>query len=359
MNRKAKEIGSYFDIAPENLKNVKNITTFMPFGDAMYLSTCRSAIDIVIKDIKTNDKIALLPGFTCHAVVEPFIKNGYKVIPYFITTGLFVNMKDLTRKIEEFHPKVILIHDYFGFDSNKELRSGYFRQLVIKNGITVINDQTQSMFSKYEPISGNYYLGSIRKWMGIPDGAFLLGYSGEINYKEDIELEDAKKKAMVYKNKFLFDNEGTKENVLENYRYAEKVLDSRNIPYAISETSKYLIDLYDLDDMKKKRQENGQTLLNAITENDKLLFPFNEICSDEVPFYIPIFVKEKRKELQSYLAKNNVFATVIWGCPNEFVDCIDSETRMIYERILCIPCDQRYSLDDMKYICDIINSFEW
>ena len=356
---RAEEIGSYFDISEKNLKDIDVEKSMNLFGEALYLSTCRSAIDIVLKNVKTTNKVALLPGFTCHAVVEPFEKNGYRVIPYFITSNLEINYSDIIKKIEEHSPSVILIHDYFGFDTNRQLRESSFIRKVQQKGIVVINDKTQSMFSSYETVEADYFLGSIRKWMGIPDGAFLLGLSDKPIYEIDTELEEAKKYAMVYKNKFLFENTGTKDNVLANYRKAETILDSREIPYAISYTSKALLNIYNIDDLKKIRQNNGQILVDAISRNENLFSPFLNISVEEVPFYIPIFIKNKRKEFQTYLARNNVFATVIWGCPDEFVNYIDKETKMIYDEILCIPCDQRYSMEDMKYICDLINSFEW
>lgn len=358
-NKRAKEIGSYFDISPNDIENSKVEDIFMPFGEAVYLSTCRSAIDLVLNECLDKNKVALLPGFTCHAVVEPFIKKGYEVIPYSITSDLKINIDDLEDKIENFQPSVILFHDYFGFDTNGCLRKSGFFNKVKKSGIKIINDQTQSMFSSYTRLVGDYYLGSIRKWMGIPDGAYLLGASKEYSIVYDEELEQAKVSAMIYKHDFLFKGEGTKEELLTKFRKAEVVLDSREKPYAISNITKALMNHYDIDELKWKRKINGQVLLESILKNDYLTSPFKNVKAEEVPFYIPIFVGKNRKAFQGYLAQNNVFATVIWGCPEEFVDRINDETQMIYDEILCIPCDQRYSVEDMKYICKLLNDYKW
>lgn len=360
MIRKSKEIGSYFELNPSDIySTVYTQKEFDFMGEGIYLSTCRSAICMALRDINSSLKIALLPGFTCHAVVKPFVDMGYEVIPYSINNKMEIDLEDLSSKIEKYKPSVILFHDYFGFDSNVKIRISGLSESLKESGIKIINDQTQSMFSIYDLIEGDYYVGSIRKWMGIPDGAYIKGVHNNSIYGVDDELEMAKFEAMTYKYKYLFDNEGTKEMVLNNFKNAESILDSREEPYFISNTSKVLLEQYNIDTLRKIRQKNGQTLLKAINDVNDLEVPFKEVGEKEVPFYIPVFVKRKRKEFQRYLADNNVFATVIWGCPEEYRNELSVETQNIYEQILCIPCDQRYSVEDMEYIGSLISKFNW
>lgn len=358
INKKSKEIGSYFDINPLDLEIKIVDKKFEPFGNAAYLSTCRSAINLVLKKASFNNRIALLPGFTCHAVVEPFVKNGFRVVPYQVSSNLEIDIDEFKKTLKEQHPSVILFHDYFGFDSNEKIRHSGLIEQLINDGIVIINDQTQSMFSLYDPLPANYYLGSIRKWIGIPDGAYLKGLNVD-KFKSDILLEEVKVRAMVYKHKYLFADIGTKAEVLSNYRKAEDVLDSREQGFAISETSKKLIGQCDIENLRKKRRENAQMLLDILTKCEEVYCPFESVRSNEVPFHLPILVKNSRKEFQTYLAMNNVFATVIWGCPNELKTQINTKTRSIYNEILCIPCDQRYSKEDMKYICNLIENYNW
>lgn len=360
MIRKSKEIGSYFELNPSDIySTVYTQKEFDFMGEGIYLSTCRSAICMALGDINPSLKIALLPGFTCHAVVQPFVNMGYEVIPFSINNKLEIDFEDLNGKVNKYKPSVILFHDYFGFDSNVKMRISGLSENLKERGIKIINDQTQSMFSSYDIIEGDYYVGSIRKWMGIPDGAYIKATQFNSSYDVDNELEIAKIEAMTYKYKYLFDNEGTKEMVLKKFKNAELILDSREEPYSISNTSKVLLEKYNIDTLKKTRQKNGRTLLKVIRDVNDLEVPFEEVSEKEVPFYIPILVKRKRKELQRYLANNNVFATVIWGCPEEYKNCLSVETQNIYEQILCIPCDQRYSVEDMEYIGSLISKFDW
>ena len=71
------EIGSYFDIDPADIEKKEDVGEDFGEKETLYLSTCRSAIDLILKSISKRGGTALLPAFTCHAVVEPFVENGF------------------------------------------------------------------------------------------------------------------------------------------------------------------------------------------------------------------------------------------------------------------------------------------
>lgn len=355
----SKEIGSYFSIDSKDIDKSKNVECCYgkSIDNITFLSTGRSAIDTVIKNIKVKNKKVLLPAFTCHAVIDPFIKNGYEVFPYPIMKDLSINLESFMLCVEELDIEVILIHDYFGYDTNKMFREQKIYEKLKSKNIALIVDMTQSMFSTYEQLSADFYVGSIRKWMGIPDGAFVTNVCLRDEIQKDNELESKKLKAMLYKHEYLQNNEGDKLTLLSYYHEAESVLDSRKDTYSISEVSWKLLGLYNTDVFNHIRRRNGRYLLERLQKIEQLEIPFKFIDEYEVPFYIPIFVKEDRSKLQKYLAKYNVYATIIWSCPEEFDEKIDIVGRSIYSEILCIPCDQRYCEKDMQYICDLVEEF--
>lgn len=359
IDRDSGEIGSYFSI--DHCDVVRSQDCVMPnlFGEgAVYYSTCRSAIKEILRVLSHKRKIALLPAFTCHAVVEPFETSGFDVFPYPVQKDLTVNPVDFSAKVNEVHPDVILIHDYFGFDSNQMLRESGAIEKCRAAGITIIVDETQTMFSTYQQLPADYYVGSIRKWMGIPDGAFATGAQLTQPMKEDVALSEAKLKAMEYKHNYLFQAVGEKENVLPLYRQAENILDAQSEVFSISNLSSHLLGHYDIDGFANKRRENYCKLAEGLRGIKNIVTPFTTAEENDTPFYMPVFVKENRRELQRYLAENSVFATVIWGCPEQFVDKIDDNARSIYAEILCIPCDQRYTIKDMEYICELFSVFK-
>jgi len=359
IERDSREIGSYFSIDHNDVVRSKDCVMPNLFGDgAVYYSTCRSAIKDILDAVNKLRKVALLPAFTCHAVVEPFEISGFEVFPYPVEKNLIVNPESFIATVNAIQPDVVLIHDYFGFDSNRLLRESGVIEKCRAAGITVIVDQTQSMFSTYQQLPADYYVGSIRKWMGIPDGAFAIGDQLTQPMKEDSILSTAKQNAMEYKHNYLFQSVGEKENLLPLYRQAENILDAQSEVFSISDLSSHLLGHYDIKTYANKRRGNYCRLAEGLRGIKNIVVPFSSAEAGDTPFYMPVFVKENRKELQRYLAENNVFATVIWGCPEQFVDKVDETARSIYAEILCIPCDQRYTTVDMDYICELIKDFK-
>ena len=62
--------------------------------------------------------------------------------------------------------------------------------------------------------------------------------------------------------------------------------------------------------------------------------------------------------MQEYLAKHDIYAPVIWPKPSQCEGMIDSKVEWIYKHILAIPCDQRYDIDDMERIVQVLKSYE-
>ena len=354
------EIGSYFWLTHDEINRVEKMSLIEPkiFEGASYVSTCRSAIGIVLdKLLHNNRKVALVPAFTCESVLVSFKERGYKIYPYPIRKNFTIQWKAFEERIDEAKPSVVLIHSYFGFDTITELRPHVLE--LRKKDIVVIEDETQSMFSCNPLINANYYVGSIRKWMPLPDGAFVTA-SNYVN-QEDTELIEAKIRAYTLKGKWMQNPTGSKTDFQKAFQTAEGILNNRKQPFSMSKISRKIFHLIDKDEMKEIRRNNYCTLVSGITLNrtlsNKLSLPISTIGENECPFHLPVLVKEGRNELQKYLAQHDIFATVIWGCPDEFKDIIDDESKYIYNHILCFHVDQRYGEKDMVRIINILKDY--
>lgn len=64
----------------------------------------------------------------------------------------------------------------------------------------------------------------------------------------------------------------------------------------------------------------------------------------------PLYVEEGRSRFQTYMVAHKVFPTIIWGCPEDLSSKIDDDAGYIYNHIICIHCDHRYTVDDMKRV---------
>lgn len=354
-----KEIGSTYWLAPYALEGLQKRSSKNPGLNERfsYVSTCRNAIGIALDTLADNAKRALLPAFTCESVLVSFIDRGYKVYPYPIRKDLTIDWDMFRESVDQLNPSVILVHSYFGFDTICELRP-HVKELREK-GIIVMEDQTQTMYSKNALAGANYYVGSIRKWMPVPDGAFVTATIKCT--QEDDELVCAKLKALKSKGDWMLNGVGTKQEFQSYFRTAEKILDSRKQPYLMSSIAREIYASTDIEELRRKRRSNCQKLIFGILAikalSDNLILPISEIGAEECPFHLPVLVMEGRKELQQYLASKDIYATVIWSCPEEYNEIIDKNSRYVYDHILCFHVDQRYDESDMNRIIDVLNEY--
>lgn len=352
-----KEIGSNFWLDSDSLKALQNGSLNDPelFDKGYsYLSTCRSAIGIALDSICVKRKVALLPAFTCESVVTPFLIRGFAVFPFSVGINLDIQWELFYEKVKEVQPSVILLHPYFGFNTIKELVP-HFRELR-DQGVVIIDDLTQGMFSIDRSSEADFYVGSIRKWLPIPDGAFI---SVPVTIdKEDNDLVEAKVHCMVEKGKWIREGIGDKELIRKHFAEAEAILDSREEVFRMTSVSSALLSQFDIERMSVTRQKNYTYLEQKIWRNeilsDSLIRVLPNISEGVCPFYFPILVKNGRKELQQYLADNRIYATIIWKCPSVLEGVIDATAQYVYDHILCIPIDQRYAEDDMSRIVEAL-----
>lgn len=138
---------------------------------------------------------------------------------------------------------------------------------------------------------------------------------------------------------------------------AESILDSRKETYKMSGLSAGLLNDLDVDAFKDVRRNNYNKLSQFLSQIPHINLVLGECKDEEVPFMVPVYVPEQRRELQKYLVENKIFPTIIWGRPDAIKDDLDEDANYIYDHILCFHCDQRYGLDDMERIASTINMY--
>lgn len=355
-----KEIGSNFytgnfhlssELDENIIKSKYNFTT-----NIVYPSLGRNAISVVLKELKLNRKVALLPGYTCESVIAPFISENYDLVFYNFHKDLTINLDDLEFKLAENNPSVILVHGFYG--QNTFLSAKSLIQSARKNGCIVIEDDTQTVFSEIEILSADYYLGSIRKWMEIPDGAYICS-SEELPYIPNsinntfIDLiSEAFKLKTDYVNNLDIN---LKLRYKKLYLEAQSFIDNDPTIFRMSDLSKGILNNYDLIFMKNRRIENFNYLLENILNNFESIRPVisTPVAYNICPIYFPLFV-DNRKEFQTILSENDIYATIIWP-KSDFIKGLNEETEFIYDKIIGIPCDQRYNRNDMQRIIELLD----
>lgn len=357
------EIGSNFWLNPNQKFDNTNMGTPQQFNcggeDYAWLSTGRSAIKFAIKAIEACKpelkKVAVLPSFTCDTVFEPFLNCGYKVYYYPVERDLTSTSDAILETVLKYDASIVLFHRYFGFNTlDKQVN----RMCDILRGLGkfTIEDCTQCLYSDISRADSDFTVGSIRKWTGTPDGGFIVSHKMSLKNKPDscdIELEKAKIEASYAKYRFLFEHQGDKDAMLAMYRRAEDILDNQMDIYAISEMSVKVQAELNREELIRKRRENFKILGNKLTSHLMPVFKLGR--NKEVPLYFPVLV-EDRPALQKHLVNNAIYAPVVWPKDDKQPKQCDGAENA-YQHLLCIPIDQRYNVDDMNRIVEVINGF--
>ncbi|WP_165157805.1 GNAT family N-acetyltransferase [Parabacteroides sp. ZJ-118] len=360
-----KEIGSNFWLAPDETMPLEIASSLSPavFGlggnDYTWTSTGRSATSLVIRTIENRhpdiNKTVCLSPFTCHTVFEPFVKAGYRVVTYPIDKSLASNCEEILECVLRCDAGIVLFHRYFGFDTVAGL-DRLITELRAR-GIVSIEDCTQSLYSAFDASDADFYVASIRKWCGVPDGGFAICRDCHLVNKPteaDTDLCDAKVEASMMKYRWISDNIGDKDDFLAAYRNAENILAAQQSVYSINDLSLTIQQRLDVNALKDKRRRNFKALLVGINGLDGITPIFSEIPPEVTPLYFPVYCADRSK-VQKLLASNSIYAPVVWpkadNCPD-----VCSEADEIYDHILCIPIDQRYDDEDMERIIGVLKS---
>ena len=78
-----------------------------------------------------------------------------------------------------------------------------------------------------------------------------------------------------------------------------------------------------------------------------------------VPLSVPVYIENRRK-FDRYLCRKRIYTQILWDKPDFYLNAIaaDVQATYIYDHVLSLPCDQRYGIAEMEYMCDVIESWE-
>jgi len=353
-----KEIGSIFPLNNKEI-NAAEKEKYLFSKERLYYSLCREALSDIALSFDETHKRVLIPAFTCQTVITPFEEAGWECIYYAIDKKLRIDINHLLLLVEDYHPNLVITHPYFGMDLNNDEIDAF--QQIHHSGIKVVLDLTQCLFSTSDTNYADYIVGSYRKWFPIPDGGYMVRNDATRNIlqpqSENTEFTERELSAMYLRGQYFINGEQrTKDISIRLSKAADHLAESNICSHKMSQIAYNLLQKEDMLYNQKVRKDNFNHLHNHILSNNKITKVCN--CLDDVttaPLYFTIYV-EDRKALQMKLAKDSIYAPVIWPVEDERV-LINDEVTYIYNHLLAIPCDQRYDTLDMQRAVDIINYF--
>lgn len=353
----SKEIGGNFLI--EGAKDEVASDWMRNTSDICYFSSGRSAILAMIKQIKAQNQKIALPYFTCHSVIEPFTRMGCQVIFYNVPKDLKLIEAELEYFCFKEQPYLFFFHDYFG-SIQEDLWFRLFQKF--KEEITFVNDQTHSYFSASNLITSHYRLMSFRKWGGISEGGMLM--SGErmlteVEYSQRPETDKRRSlflKASAMKKAYLSGEKGIQKDSFRALFYeSENFFDMEERVYSMLDSAYFEWEELKQSNFSEKRMKNFEVLAkNWSSEWENWGSPIFAQSCNFVPLYFPVLLKSDREKLQGFLAEHSVYAPIIWTKSSHISFSYDDK---LYEKLICIPIDQRYDADDMFSILNVLKSY--
>ncbi|OGV48842.1 MAG: hypothetical protein A2017_14275 [Lentisphaerae bacterium GWF2_44_16] len=295
----------------------------------------RSSLKLIVRGLPKKMKYAL-PDFICSSVVDVFRKSHSDFSFYKVNEDFSIDRESLRRiKFDVFYSV-----NYFGQKNN-------YLSTIRKNKI-LLEDSVFLPELKRPEYTGDWIaFNSFRKISPLADGSII---NSTIELRENLIKKDAapfsglKYKAKNIKYEYIHSKGHSEKKYLELFEEAEKKLDAQETIYGISGTSLFnLLDFY-----KNLKDENAVRKGNFEILNKKLKSMRIEI-NPEFPSFFPLKVN-RRNELRKYLFSKKIFLPVHWPAPVWLKNGL-------YEKIISIPVDSRYTAGDMSGIVAAIKAF--
>ena len=292
--------------------------------DAIALNCGRNALAYLCKakDIKK----LYLPYFLCSSVPDLCKKINVKWSSYSINEH-FQPVFD-----QQLHDgEWLYIVNFYGQLSNE-----YLQILKEKYGRIII-DNAQSYFQM--PIEGADTLYTARKYFGVADGAFLYT---DTKLKEEIPIDESFERMHFLLGRYERSaNEFYGEYVSNNKMFAAEPVKQ------MSYLTRNILCGIDYERIAEQRQNNFEFL-------DKALCTINQLQVKTVygAFMYPLLI-ENGAVVRKVLQKEKIYIPTLW--PYVLDNCeSDSLEYHLAADILPIPIDQRYDIQDMKYLAEVI-----
>lgn len=310
-----REIGGYFEL--------EHFHGNMMHENAIALNCGRNCLAYLIKAKKIR-KLAV-PYFMCDCIFEVCEKNDVELSYYHIKEDF---MPD---KIVCSSDTWIYIMNYYGQLTQCQL------QFLKKTYVRIIIDNAQAYFD--EPLEGIDTLYTCRKFFGVSDGAFL--------YTDSFLREELLQDKSYDRMKYLLGryecsaSEFYKESTENNELFG-------NIPIMrMSKITENILRAIDYEWIKAIRTENFAYLHNRLGKTNLLY-----VHPVEGAFAYP-FMIESGSILRKKLVKEKIYIPVLW--PNVLQNIEEKIWEYtLADNVLPIPCDQRYTTEDMAQICSLI-----
>lgn len=272
-----------------------------------------------------------IPIYQCDTVRDTFVEKGIEVCYYHIDENF--TPTDIRATDED----AVLLVNYYGIMSHvrmSELASNYNHPII---------DCAQAFFCA--PVENALTVYSCRKFVGTPDGAYVIG-------------KDADKFTDEYPQGY---SSGTAEFLFTRIEYGcegkgyearsrnEQRIDQEDC-MQMSKLTRTLMDAEDYETNQKKRKENF-AYVHGLLGSINRINPVTHMDTDTVPMVYPLVVEDD--DLLRVLLEAKHFQGHWWSyiCNEQPTDTFE---HWLSRYMIPITIDQRYGKEELDYLVRII-----
>lgn len=318
------EIGSFLELQLPKGRELYNQET-----DIARLNTGRMGIWHAFR--VTGCKRIWLPIYQCDSIRETFGKKGVEICFYHQDNNF--NLLD----IEATEDDAVLLTNYYGIMSNKrmvELAKPYKHAII---------DCAQAFFCI--PVNGALTVYSCRKFVGVPDGAYVVGKDAHKFVDEYPQCYSSDTAAFLLKRiEYGCEGKGYEARTLNEHRINTEGC------MKMSKLTHTLLDAEDYAYNRQKRKENfayAHKLFATINKIDPKMY----MDEETVPMVYPLVVEDDGLIQKLFAAKH--FQGHWWSyiCEEQPEDSFE---HWISRYVIPITIDQRYGKEELNYLLNVI-----
>lgn len=314
-----KDIGGYFGL--------EQLISNEYYNDLISLNNGRSALLYILK--AKGIKKLYIPYYLCNSISDILVRDNYD-FEYYNVDSKFMPIFSRELGANEY----LYIVNYYGQLSNDkviELKQRYNQILV---------DNTHAFFQK--PIKGIDTIYTCRKFFGVPDGAYI-STNCKLNKKLSTDISKDRMKHIL--GRF----EGKASDYYCDFQNNDRLFKNETLKY-MSKLTHNILGAIDYAKVREIRNQNYDYLHSKLCKYNKL-----SLKAPDGAFAYPLYI-ENGIEIRKKLAKGKIYIPTLW--PNVLGEMPEDSVEFNYSaNILPLPCDQRYGLEDMEYIVDILSKY--
>jgi hypothetical protein len=339
-NQAQRVIGGVFALhEPESTTQTNGDRPFLQQG-VLHLASARSAFTLLTRALRPGR--VWVPSYLCPAVLDGFQAAGAKIEFFPIGWDLRCESAAWLRRVSR-GDLVLRIH-YFGFPNSDPV----FGEVTAR-GACLVDDAAQALLSDGLGADADFVVFSPRKFAGVPDGGCLImrhplpSLPAEFPSPPTAWWRESLSALTVRRE---FDAGSHDRTWFPKFQSAEDRVPTE--PQAMSELSYRLLSQgINYATIASGRRENYKLLLELLGEEAM----FSDLPQGVVPLGFPVRAC-RRDAIRYALFREQIFPPVHWPL-KECVPAAFVASHGIALEIMTLPCDQRYSSEDMRRIVRI------